>query len=87
MPPLRMASHILVELKSNRESVPLEIVANLSPIRAPDQEENGSSKQAVMRGPQFSHGICDTPGGTVAASASNERRWVTIVMYIVMNGL
>lgn len=82
-----MASHIIVELKSDRENIPPGIVANLPPMRASDQQENGSSKQAVMRGPRFSHGIYVTPGGIVAVSAMNERRRVTIVMCVVMNML
>ena len=40
-----------------------------------------------MRGPQFFHGINVTSasGGLVAASAINERRWVTMVMCVVVD--
>jgi hypothetical protein len=43
-------------------------------------------KHAVTRGPQFSHGIKVTPGDVLVASVTNVRRWVTIVMFVDIEG-
>src|SRR5579863_8921302 len=78
---------ILVELKSNTESFPLEIFAHRSPMRASESKLKGDLTLAVTRGPQFSHGIRVTPGGVVVASATKVRRWVKKVTIDIMSSI
>jgi len=87
LPVFRMAFCILVEFKSNREIVSLGSVAYRYPMRTSNLGRTRNSKYGVERGPQFSHWIKEkvAAGDVVAKSATNKRRWVTIVICIAAN--